>query len=88
MANLTYPGVYVEEVSSGIRPIQSAGTSTAAFIGIAEKGPLNEAVKIFNFTEYQNLYGSFLNSSFLSHSVYQFLITVVRNVTSSGWEPI
>lgn len=72
MANLTYPGVYVEEVSSGIRPIQSAGTSTAAFIGIAEKGPLNEAVKIFNFTEYQNQYGSFLNSSFLSHSVYQF----------------
>ncbi|MBM0745389.1 phage tail sheath subtilisin-like domain-containing protein (plasmid) [Phormidium sp. CLA17] len=72
MANLTYPGVYVEEVSSGIRPIQSAGTSTAAFIGIAEKGPLNEAVKIFNFTEYQNLYGSFLNNSFLSHSVYQF----------------
>lgn len=72
MANLTYPGVYVEEVSSGIRPIQAAGTSTAAFIGIAERGPLNEAVKVFNFTEYQNLYGSFLNSSFLSHSVYQF----------------
>jgi len=72
MANLTYPGVYVEEVSSGIRPIQAAGTSTAAFIGIAEKGSLNEAVKIFNFTEYQNLYGGFLNSSFLSHSVYQF----------------
>jgi phage tail sheath protein FI len=72
MANLTYPGVYVEEVSSGIRPIQAAGTSTAAFIGFAEKGSLNEAVKIFNFTEYQNLYGGFLNSSFLSHSVYQF----------------
>lgn len=72
MANLTYPGVYVEEVSSGVRPIQAAGTSTAAFIGIAEKGPLNEAVKVFNFTEYQNLYGGFLNSSFLSHSVYQF----------------
>lgn len=72
MANLTYPGVYVDEVSSGIRPIQAAGTSTAAFIGIAEKGKHNEAVKIFNFTEYQNLYGGFINNSFLSHSVYQF----------------
>jgi uncharacterized protein len=72
MANLTYPGVYVEEISSGIRPIQAAGTSTAAFIGIAEKGSLNEAVKVFNFTEYQNQYGGFLNNSFLSHSVYQF----------------
>ncbi|MEI7769279.1 MAG: phage tail sheath subtilisin-like domain-containing protein [Chloroflexales bacterium] len=72
MANLTYPGVYVEEVSSGVRPIQAAGTSTAAFIGVAEKGNLAEAVKVYNFTEYQNLFGGFLNSSFLSHSVYQF----------------
>lgn len=72
MVTPTYPGVYVEEVPSGVRPIQAAGTSTAAFIGIAEKGPLDEAVRIYNFTEYQKLFGRFLNSSFLSHSVYQF----------------
>ncbi len=72
MAVVSYPGVYVEEVSSGVRPIQTAGTSTAAFIGMAEKGTINKAVKIFNFTEYQNLYGGFLNNSFLSHAVYQF----------------
>lgn len=72
MANLSYPGVYVEEVSSGVRPIQAASTSIAAFIGVPEKGTLNEAVKIYNFTEYQNLYGNFLNNSFLSHAVYQF----------------
>lgn len=72
MANLTYPGVYVEEVSSGVRPIQAAGTSIAAFIGVTEKGSLAEAVKVYNFTEYQNLFGGFLSSSFLSHSVYQF----------------
>ncbi len=72
MATVTYPGVYVEEVSSGVRPIQAASTSIAAFIGMAEKGPLNEAVKVFNFTEYQNRYGGFLNNSFLSHAVYQF----------------
>jgi uncharacterized protein len=72
MANVTYPGVYVEEVASGVRPIQAAGTSTAAFIGVAQKGPLSGAVKVYNFTEYQNLYGDFLSTSFLSHSVYQF----------------
>jgi hypothetical protein len=72
MANLTYPGVYIEEVPSGVRPIQAAGTSTAAFIGIAEKGPLNNPVKVFNFTEYQNQFGGFLGNSYLSHSVYQF----------------
>ena len=72
MPTLTYPGVYVQEVSSGVRPIQAASTSIAAFLGITEKGPLNEAVRVFNFTEYQNLYGSFLASSYLSHAVFQF----------------
>ena len=72
MAVVSYPGVYVKEVSSGVRPIAAASTSTAAFIGVAEKGTIGKAVKIFNFTEYQNLYGSFLNNSFLSHAVYQF----------------
>ena len=72
MAQLTYPGVYVEEVPSGVRPIAAASTSIAAFIGVAERGPVGEAVKVFNFTEYQNRYGGFLAGSFLSHAVYQF----------------
>ncbi len=72
MAQLTYPGVYVEEVPSGVRPIAAASTSIAAFIGMAERGTVGEAVKVFNFTEYQNRYGGFLPGSFLSHAVYQF----------------
>ncbi|MEO8258901.1 MAG: phage tail sheath subtilisin-like domain-containing protein [Acidobacteriota bacterium] len=72
MAQPTYPGVYVEEVSSGVRPIAAASTSVAAFIGVAERGPVGEAVKIFNFTEYQSRFGGFLSTSFLSHAVYQF----------------
>lgn len=73
MAVVTYPGVYVEEVSSGVRPIAAASTSTAAFIGVAEKGSLTEAVKIYNYTQYQNLYGGFLgNASFLPHAVLQY----------------
>jgi hypothetical protein len=72
MAQVTYPGVYVEEVPSGARPIAAASTSIAAFLGVAERGPVGEAVKIFNFTEYQNRYGGFIPNSFLSHAVYQF----------------
>ena len=72
MAQVTYPGVYVEEVSSGVRPISAASTSVTAFIGVAERGPVAEAVKVFSFTEYQSRYGGFLADSFLSHSVYQF----------------
>lgn len=72
MVQVTYPGVYVEEVPSGARPIAGASTSIAAFLGVAERGPIGEAVKVFNFTEYQSRYGGFLQGSFLSHAVYQF----------------
>lgn len=72
MVQPTYPGVYVEEVSSGVRPITAASTSTAAFIGQAEKGPIGEPVKIYNFTEFQDQYGDFLSGSYLAHAVLQF----------------
>lgn len=72
MAVTTYPGVYIQEVSSGVRPIAAASTSVAAFLGEAEKGEIGKAVKIYNFTEYQNKYGDFLDHSDLTHAVYQF----------------
>ena len=52
MAQPTYPGVYVEEVPSGVRPITGVSTSVPAFIGVAESGPVGEAIKVFNFTEF------------------------------------
>jgi phage tail sheath protein FI len=72
MANVSYPGVYMEEVSSGVRPIEAASTSTAAFFGKAQKGPIGEVKKIFNFTQFTNTYGDFINGSYLAHGVYQF----------------
>jgi len=72
MAQVTYPGVYVQEVPSGVRPIAAVSTSVAGFIGVAEKGPVGEAIKVFNFTEYQNRFGAFLPNAYLSHAVYQF----------------
>lgn len=73
MASLTAPGVYVEEIPSGVRPIQAAGTSTAAFFGEAERGPIGEMKQIFNFTEYRNIYGNFLDGGrYLAHSVLHF----------------
>lgn len=70
---LSYPGVYMQEVSSGVRPIQAAGTSTAAFLGVAERGPVGEVVRIFNFTEFQTTFGGFLlQERYLAHAVFQF----------------
>src|SRR5689334_1674879 len=72
MAIPTYPGVYIEEVSSGVRPIVGAGTSTPAFVGLTEKGPIDKALLITNWTEYTRYYGSFINASYLAQSVFQF----------------
>ena len=72
MAILSYPGVYVEEVPSGVRPIESASTSTAAFVGLAEMGPDDEARRITSWTEFRRNYGSFIDDGYLAESVYQF----------------
>jgi uncharacterized protein len=69
---LTYPGVYVQEIPSGVRPIEAASTSTAAFVGLAEMGADTEARRITNWTEFQRYYGTFINDGFLAHSVFQF----------------
>jgi uncharacterized protein len=71
MPTLTYPGVYIQEVSSGVRPIEVASSSTAAFVGLAEMGPA-EARLITNWTEFQRYYGSYINTGYLAHSVFQF----------------
>ena len=54
------PGVYVEEVPSGARPIEAVGTSTAAFVGYAPnpKARLNEAVAINNWSEFLRHYST------------------------------
>ena len=42
MPEYLHPGVYVEEIPSGSKPIEGVGTSTAAFVGNATKGPIGE----------------------------------------------
>lgn len=66
------PGVYVEEVARGARPIEGVGTSVAAFIGLAPQGPLNEAVLVTNWSQYVAAFGDFTEDYFLAHSVYGF----------------
>jgi uncharacterized protein len=67
-----HPGVYVEEVSSGVRPLEGVSTSTVAFLGESERGPLDRAVLVTSFIEFQTTYGGFLDDSYLAHSALQF----------------
>ncbi|RKS70944.1 hypothetical protein BZB76_5424 [Actinomadura pelletieri DSM 43383] len=67
------PGVYVEEVASGARPIEGVGTAVAAFVGFAPEGPLNEPVLVTNWSQYVASFGDFTDGYYLAHAVYGFL---------------
>jgi phage tail sheath protein FI len=67
-----HPGVYVEEVPSGVRPIEGVSTSTAAFFGRAQRGPLDGAHMVTSFTEFEATYGSFVGDSYLAHAALHF----------------
>ena len=66
------PGVYVEEVSSGIKPIEGVGTSTGGFIGIAQRGPVGQPRLITNWTQFTSTFGGFTATGYLAYAVYQF----------------
>ncbi len=66
------PGVYVEEVDKGSKPIALVGTAVAAFIGFARKGPVNTATFVTNWTQFVEQFGDFNPGSFLAHSVYGY----------------
>ena len=67
------PGVYVEEVQSGSRPIEGVGTAVAAFVGFAEKGPTNQATLVSNWTSFTDTFGGFVPGTYLARSVYGYL---------------
>ncbi len=66
------PGVYVKEVSSGVKPIAGVGTSTGAFVGIAEKGVIGKAVLVTNWSQFVKEFGTFIQNGYLAYAVYSF----------------
>ncbi len=57
------PGVYIEEFEIGAKPIEGVSTSTAGFLGMAERGPLNKPTLVTSFAEYQRIFGSYLKEA-------------------------
>lgn len=57
MPSYLHPGVYVEEIPSGSRPIEGVGTSTAAFVGYVTQGPIGEPSLISKWDDYVKQYG-------------------------------
>jgi len=77
----TYPGVYIQEIPSGVRTITGVSTSVAAFIGAANRGPINSATHVFNFSDYERYFGGLDANSEMSYAVRQFFL----NGGSEGW---
>ncbi len=72
MAEYLSPEVYIEEIPSGLKPIQGVGTSTAAFVGVAQKGPFGVAVPITSFSQFLKTFGSHIDGGFLAFAVGAF----------------
>ncbi len=72
MTTMTAPGVYTNIRSSGNKPMEAAGTSTAGFIGQSQKGAVNKAVFVASWAQYEKEFGSFADSEYLAHAVYGF----------------
>src|SRR5436305_7953610 len=73
-ASLTYPGVYVEEIKSGVRTITGVATSIAAFVGSAERGPVNDPTTIFSFGEFERNFGGLDLDHSMSFAVRDFYL--------------
>ena len=79
MPSYLHPGVYIEELPSGSRPIEGVGTSTACFIGYATQGPVAEPTLISNWDDYERQFGGLRNvddplGDALGHSISIFFL--------------
>lgn len=72
--NPTYPGVYVEELTSSVHAIVGVSTSVTAFIGRAVTGVRDKAVTIHSFEEYARIFGGLSENSSMSYAVYQYFL--------------
>lgn len=71
MVDFTYPGIYTQELSR-VAPIQGVSTSNFGVVGMAEKGPEDEATLITSFAQFQETFGDFISDSQLAMQLYAF----------------
>src|ERR1017187_2059931 len=69
---VSYPGVYVEEIPSGVHTITGVATSVTAFVGYTSRGLDNRAQQILSFSDFERLFGGLAADSELSYAVQQF----------------
>ena len=68
----TYPGVYVEELPSGVHTITGVSTAVTAFLGYFAQGPMNQATQLFSVADLERNFGSLITSSEAGYGIRQF----------------
>jgi len=76
---LNYPGVYIEEVPSGVRSITGVATSVTAFIGRARRGPTDRPRLVQSFAEFDRVYGGLWVESLMSYAVQHYFLNGGRD---------
>ena len=90
MATYTYPGVYIQEIPSGVHTITGVATSIAAFVGWAAQGPTNQATLVQSWSDFANQFGGLDSRSYLGYAVNQFFANggqqayIVRLYSATG----
>src|SRR3954464_4035651 len=73
-SSLTSPGVYIEEISSGVRTITGVATSITAFIGRANRGPTDDAITINSYGDFERIFGGLWLNSALGYALRDFYL--------------
>lgn len=86
----TYPGVYIQELPSGVHTITGASTSNTAFVDFFARGPVGKAQLLSSFTDFENYFGGLDKRSEASYQIMQYYLNggqtsyVVRVVPASS----
>ena len=72
--NPSYPGVYIEEVSSGVRTITGVPTAVTAFIGRARRGPVDTPLVINSYADFERQFGGLWIDSTMSYAVRDYYL--------------
>jgi phage tail sheath protein FI len=72
MPNYRSPGVYIDEVQAGARPIEGVGTAIAAFLGVAAGGPYNTPLRVANWGQYVSAFGDWVPGAYMPLAVFNY----------------
>src|SRR5208282_4394221 len=69
---VSYPGVYIEELPSGVHTVTGVATSITAFVGRALTGPLDDPITVFSYGDYESTFGGLSYDYPMSYAVQDF----------------